>query len=150
MNTDLIGEALAAIRALSMELFGVWGEEYGVGWTVWDMRRPRAQGALGVRMPNALGLAQELGALGRGERMTSAVWAAVLAKAGLLPAKRWLWQTNLQADDEEPVLLLADGPMTGYYRDGMPARPVKRQIVEWCPRRHSYVVVGEQLVYELI
>ena len=147
MNTDLMGEALTAIRALSVELYGVWGEEYGVGWTVWDMRRPSLDG---TRMPNALGVAQGLGVLARGERITSAVWATVLARAGLQPAEPWLAQRDTDDDVDEPVLLLADGPMIGYHREGMPARPVKRQVVEWCPWRHSYVVVGEQLVYELI
>lgn len=148
MSTDLMDEALAAIRALSVELYGVWGEEYGVGWTVWDMRRPRLEG--GVRLPNALGVAQGLGALARGERITSVAWAQVLARAGLQPAEPWLMQRGMDDSVDEPVVLLADGPMIGYHREGMPARPVIRQVVEWCPKRHSYVVVGERLVYELI
>jgi len=131
---------LDAIRAVSRDRFG--DGDWGVGWTVWDVRRPDG-------MPSALVTAQKFGLLVPGMPVGSREWDVVLRRAGLKPAPvhtqrdttPWAGESTLQVRDDGDAYRL---------REGLLCVPRYLAVREWDPRAHCYRVVGWQLVYMAI
>lgn len=133
---------LDAIRAVSVGRFGDCG--FGVGWTVWDARRPEG-------MPSALMAVRQFGLLGLGEAVGSREWDRLLALAGLKPAPYPNRQNGtVGAPAGDATLAVRDDGDAYRVRAGLLCAPRYVAVRRWDPREHVYRVVGWQLVYMLI